>query len=264
MNASSSGPRTSFLPREHGAYGMLGFPLIAALSSGRPTWAALLLMLASVAAFLAHEPWLVILGERGERRRNAFAPSAMRRVAIVTALGLVAFVGGFWAAPVEVRLWLIAPLVLGGISAGLAFAGKEKTTLGETIVAIALAAWALPIALAAGVGFEGALALFAVYAAGYALLTVTMRAVIAFRKHRFALRRVSLVGAPVVAGAGFAASTGTPSGAWIASALTVFCAVSAGLAISPPHPRHLKRIGWSVIGASVLSTVLVIVGVRGC
>src|SRR4051812_49522750 len=59
------------LPREHGAYGQLLFPLVTALAVGRPRVVAWLLAASAVGAFLAHEPLLVLLGQRGARAARA-------------------------------------------------------------------------------------------------------------------------------------------------------------------------------------------------
>jgi hypothetical protein len=53
------------LPREHGAYAEVLFPLGTASCLGRPSVSSLALSVAVVAAFLAHEPLLVLLGARG-------------------------------------------------------------------------------------------------------------------------------------------------------------------------------------------------------
>src|SRR3954452_18893302 len=54
-------------PKEHGAYGQLLFPIVTALAAGRPGTVASLLSIAALCAFLAHEPLLVLLGQRGPR-----------------------------------------------------------------------------------------------------------------------------------------------------------------------------------------------------
>ena len=66
--AQAPRPR-SLLPQEHGAWGQLAMPILSALALGAPSAAALLLTAATVLAFLAHEPWLVVLGHRGMRAK---------------------------------------------------------------------------------------------------------------------------------------------------------------------------------------------------
>ncbi len=57
----------SLLPREHGAYAELAFPLATGLAAGGPTVAGVAFSLAAVVLFLAHEPAAVMLGRRGAR-----------------------------------------------------------------------------------------------------------------------------------------------------------------------------------------------------
>src|SRR5512138_2855214 len=75
----------SLLPREHGAWGQLAMPLVTGLALGRPGATALLLTAGVVLAFLAHEPLLVVLGQRGKRVKDALGVRAMRRLAVLGA-----------------------------------------------------------------------------------------------------------------------------------------------------------------------------------
>ena len=59
--------RSSLLPKEHGAYGQIAFPLATAFVVAGVSTAGLLLAAAVVAGFLAHEPAAVLLGLRGAR-----------------------------------------------------------------------------------------------------------------------------------------------------------------------------------------------------
>ena len=58
------------LPREHGAYGQLLLPVLTAMAMGRPTLAAVALAASAAAAFVAHEPLMVLIGRRGARARG--------------------------------------------------------------------------------------------------------------------------------------------------------------------------------------------------
>src|SRR5262245_28487506 len=66
------------LPREHGAYGQLLFPLVTALAVGWPTVAAYGLAVAGIALFVAHEPLLVVMGQRGVRAEREQTRRAWR------------------------------------------------------------------------------------------------------------------------------------------------------------------------------------------
>ena len=58
--------KPSLLPKEHGAYAELSFPLVTGLALGEPNLASFSLGLAAVLFFLANEPVAVLLGARGE------------------------------------------------------------------------------------------------------------------------------------------------------------------------------------------------------
>jgi len=111
--------RPSVLPKEHGAYGPLLFPLLTALTVGRRTPSALLLGAAAVCAFLTHEPLLVLLGQRGPRAAReqrslariwftstAVAAAAFAATAILTMRPSVSSIGTF-AAPVVLAAALV-------------------------------------------------------------------------------------------------------------------------------------------------------------
>ncbi len=57
----------SLLPKEHGAYGQMAFPLATAFAVAGMNAPALLIGVAVLAGSLAHEPVLVLLGMRGTR-----------------------------------------------------------------------------------------------------------------------------------------------------------------------------------------------------
>src|SRR5689334_17708106 len=99
------------IPREHGAYGQLLVPLITALAIGRPGVAAVALAVAIVAAFLAHEPLLVLLGQRGARVARDRRGPAMWWLAVFA--GIAVLLGGTALMMVDraVRTALAVPLV---------------------------------------------------------------------------------------------------------------------------------------------------------
>src|SRR5579859_6158246 len=58
------------VPREHGAYCEIAVPLLTALWMRPPTFGTVAWTVAAVAAFVSHEPMLVLLGRRGARVRK--------------------------------------------------------------------------------------------------------------------------------------------------------------------------------------------------
>ncbi len=41
-------------------------------------------------------------------------------------------------------------------------------------------------------------------------------------------------------------------------AALLVCVVALGLTTSPPNPRHLRAIGWTLVGATLLTTLLLV------
>ena len=82
---SSSQPAASLNPKEHGAYAILSVPIATAFLIAGPTMPGLCIALAALAGFFANEPLLVAWGHRGSRAQRT-TPSAMRRLAILTAI----------------------------------------------------------------------------------------------------------------------------------------------------------------------------------
>jgi hypothetical protein len=251
-------------PREHGAYGQLLFPLVTALAVGRPPAVAWLLAASVVAAFLAHEPLLVLLGQRGARA----AREQRGRAAIwFGGSGIAAALCGVTAvvmSPSEVRIALIAPAALAAMLVVVIVWRQEHTTSGEVLSAVALSSMALPVAVAAGAPVAVALSCASVFAAVFVSGTLCVRAVIG------ATRTPPAVGARTVAGLIAAASVAvlwmlavagraSRSAPW--AALPV-CGGGLLLVMKPPSARHLRTIGWSLVATTTITAAALIATLR--
>ncbi len=248
------------VPREHGAYGQLLFPLVCALLIGHPVAGAYLLAAAGLAAFLAHESLLVVLGQRGsraarERRHDAWSSLALFG-GFATICGGVALVVLPRASLVALAGTLMLAIVVGVVVA----VGRERSTAGEMLVGITLSSLSVPVALAGLVAMPAALTVFAVFTAVFVTATVAVRAMIG---------RVAKAGGPrpVIAGilsvgvlvvlAGFAMGDALTRVAPLA-ALPV-CAVGFWLTVWPPSPKRLRAIGWTLVGATALTATILVV-----
>ena len=246
------------IPHEHGAYGQLGFPLAAALASGRPGLAAVCLVMAFVAAFIAHEPVLVLIGERGPRAKRESYRDAALTLAFSGTIALVAGLAGVWLMPQAGRWTVAVPAAFALAAVPMIVQRTQKTTTGELHVALTLASCALPAGVAAGVSQQKAAACWFVLTLGFWAATLAVRATIARqRREAFASLRAW---AAVVAVAGpmvtqlLSASFGLHPQLWIAAVpLSVLALVAAAVL---PSARRLREIGWSLVGASVLAAVL--------
>jgi hypothetical protein len=149
---------------------------------------------------------------------------------------------------------------LGGLLVAVALVqNREHTLLGELLVAPTLAACAVPVAVAGGSSHGTALAVWAVFAVGNMAATWAVHSAIGARKRNLGgLRRLGPLGAVAAL-----ACLGRLEG-WVgwrefvaAAPLLVTSLVLAGWA---PHPRHLRRVGWALVGASLATAVLLGLG----
>lgn len=259
------GPSTVLIPREHGAYGQFGFPIAAALGAGRPSAAALALAVGFVATFLAHESLSVLLGLRGPRARREQRRMAIRDGAWMGALALAGVSIGASLITSSDRWTILVPIAFALGIPGLVLQHVEKTTAGEMFVALTAASCALPVGAAAGVALPGAAAIWLVMALGYWAATAAVRGTIARqrREPHVALRicgaSLAIVAAPAVYL--MAQLCDLHPSIWIAA--VPLSAVSLVLAVAPPAARHVRRIGWALIGASTAAAVLLAILVRG-
>ena len=128
-------PRRSMLPHEHGAWGQLAMPLLTALAIGRPTAASVALAASVVLAFVAHEPALVLLGQRGRRARDEDGARARRWLAVTGGLAGAAAVAGLTLSPLAARLAFAVPAALAALVVWLVLRRLEKTGAGDIFAA---------------------------------------------------------------------------------------------------------------------------------
>lgn len=252
------------LPHEHGAYGQLGFPLAAMLVVGQVNAPAALLIVACAAAFVAYEPLLVLLGQRGVRARREWAPEARRTLGWAVVIAAGAGVAGAALLPSVLRWTLLVPAVLGAAAVALILRRAHKTTAGELLVATALSSCALPVGVAAGLHWAAAIVAAVVFAAGFCAATLAVKATIALQRREAAAaaRAGAVVGALAspAAVAMLAAAVGQEARLSIATAPLSVLAVA--LAARPPSARHLRRVGWALIAASAAATVILAILLR--
>jgi YwiC-like protein len=255
---STSTSQRSLAPREHGAYGQLGVPLVASLALARPNVASIGLALGAIATFLAHEPLLVLLGQRGNKARVQDGPRAAKRLRILGLFAVVGGLGGLVLAPTIARLGALPPLLLGALVAWFVWRKEEKTTFGEIIAATALSGVGFPIALAEGIDLVRAAFVWLVWTIAFTIATFSVRAVIARAKHgdqklAFAAYVVTIASTLITVGLSYVNKL--PKAVPIAVA--PFELLGLGVLIAPVQTKHLRRVGWGLVAASLLTGVLV-------
>jgi YwiC-like protein len=254
----------SLLPQEHGAWGQLAMPLVSALLLGGASTAGLLLAAATVFAFLAHEPWLVVLGHRGVRATREDGPRARRVMWGLLATAAVAGLSGILLAPQAARVALLVPAVLGAATVAFVLARRERTVAGELTVVTTLAASGFAVALAGGAPLKVAAAATAtwVLAFGCSVFAVQVVLVRAMSKgeQEHGLRNAAIAAALAAGGSGAALYVGLPVVVPLAVAPTAL--LSLVVCLLPFSARQLKTLGWGLVASSTISLIVLVVGLR--
>lgn len=253
-------------PKEHGAYGQLAFPLVTSLAVAGVAVPSLLVALAAAAAFIAHEPLLVLRGGRGIRVRREQGRRAALWLAVTGGVGLVSGAAALWLMPAGSRWSLVLPLAPAGWFAAALLRADGKSAQGEIAVALSFSLLAVPLGLAAGAPLRDALAVAAAYAAIFVSATLGVRVVIlkvrgggspaAVRATRsLALAFVAIGAAAIVAAAG----RGLLPWTTVVAAAPGLVA-STVLAVAAPAAARLRTVGWTLIGISAAAAVILIAG----
>jgi len=242
----------SLLPKEHGAYAELAYPLVTAVLIGQARLAAWCLIGGTVLAFLAHEPMLVLLGSRGQRARTEMARPARSRLLTMGPASLLLGATGLYLAPDSARWSAIAPAALALVVLVFVLKKQEKTLMGEATVAAAFSSALLPVALSSSVAWPQALLAALVWFASFLLGTVTVRATVAHFKtgdRKVTILPLSLGAATALTAVCFSGIIGLGSAAAGLGALAALptALMAIVFAVKPLHPKRLRLLGWSLV-----------------
>ncbi len=258
-----SGGVTSLFPREHGAYGQVAFPLIAAFGVAGASTSGVLIAVTVIAAFLAHEPALVLLGYRGPRAKRELRSRASRWCVLSLLVALATAVGAATTIEPGVRWSLTVPFVPAAFLFAALVKGKEKTWHGEVATGLAFSAVAVPITMSAGVPQPTAWAVVLPFALLFVASTLAVRAVVVRVRGGGDPKAASLMRLAalclVIGGAG--ALAGLEAARLVPNALIAAAPglVTAGvIAVRPPSPVHLRTVGWTLVAVSALTTAIVV------
>ncbi len=254
------------IPREHGAYAELLFPIVTVFLGGAPTGSTWLLAIGAIAAFLANEPLLVLVGQRGTRTKREESDRAKRALMVFAMFALVAGVAGLVLAPRPAQLSVVLPLLLGGTLVMLAIQGLERSMFGEGLAATALSSVAVPLGLSAGLDLTSALSVALIWATTALLGTAVVRLTVARTKAKteqeergVALKRSALMAVCVVVLAvGVAAPFGSRVGLWVLAAAVPVAVTVLVMAALKPTARRLRLMGWSLVAANLVSLIAVV------
>jgi hypothetical protein len=255
------------IPKEHGAYGQMAFPLATAFAVAGPSAAGVLIGLAMAAGFFGHEALLIALGFRGARTRREQGRRAAVWLICCGAIALSAGVGAAAVMPSALRWSLALPVVpVAWLGVAIA-AGREKTWQGEVAAATAFSLVAVPVCLAAGSTTAMAFAVAIPFACMFVSGTLAVRAIIVNVRgggdpRATVLMRRAVVAFAVAVAAGLAgAALGRvlPAATLIAAAPGLLVAVAIVAIL--PSPARLRTIGWTLVATSVTTAVIVIAAI---
>ena len=251
-------------PKEHGAYGQIAFPLITAVAVAGMSAGGTLTAMAVFAGFLAHEPAAVALGLRGARARQQLGSAATKWLLLLLVAGGIAGIGAIWATRPAVRWSLAVPAVPALLLVLTMLRHREKSWYGEVSAALAFSGTAVPVTMAAGGTLETATVVAIPFALLFVTTTLAVRVVILTVRGGGNPRAVAATRhATIALSAGGAALLALASLAGLLSSSILIAAapglLTAGsIALRPPLPARLRRVGWTLVAVSVVTAALVV------
>jgi YwiC-like protein len=252
----------SLAPREHGAYGQLGFPLLTALGVASPRLPGALFAASAVALFLAHEPALVAFGRRGQRAREEDGGRARRMLVATLAAGAALGAAALWLSPAPARLGAAVAAALGGLLTLAVALRIEKTLPGELLAAAAMTSAGLPVAVAGGVPWSLAVSIWGAWLFAFAAAVFPVRSVIVEHKQRQESPALRMAGTLLaVASAALLAAAGELPRNLVLADLPLFLA-SMSIALRPPSVKQMTRAGWTLMVAGAVTAALMIAAAR--
>ena len=258
------------VPREHGAYAELLFPILSVLLGGAPTTSTWLLAIGAIGAFLANEPLLVLFGQRGTRMQREESDRAKRALLIFSLVALGAGVGGLLIASAPVQYAVVVPLLLGVTLVMLAIQGLERSMFGEGLAAVTLSSIAIPLGLSAGLGLRVTLSIALLWLTTSLLGTAVVRLTVARTKAKTdeELRRVGfkrgmlILVCSLVIIVGVVGLTGSREGLLTLAAAMPVALVVLAVAALQPTARRLRLMGWSLVAANLCSLIAVVTALK--
>lgn len=235
------------LPREHGTYGEVLFPLISVLVLGTPNPGVWGLVSVTVGGYLAHEGVIVLNGGRGPRAQRDQGRQAWKSVLVFGGLAVMGALVAMTSLTRDAWIASASAAAVSSVALANAFRGTEHSLSGEVLAAIALPAWAVPIGLQGGMFWADALTVWGAWAAGYTGATGVVHVIIARTRQQPSRRPM------------FVAVIGAAIGPLVSLAALPLSATTLVMLALPVTARSLRRVGWSVIAASVATLMALVI-----
>ena len=247
------------LPTEHGAWGMVFEPIVAALAVAFSI-GGVFVAIAFVGAFLMRQPLKVLLIERASGRRMPQGVVARRYIVLYT----VIFLAGVAGAAAFVQLAAFCPLLIAAPLAAIQIyfdsERQSRRLAPELAGAVAISSSAAVIALAAGWSPLTAVALWTILVCRSVPSIFYVRERLLLEKGKpfqYIQPVLFSAGAAVIALA--LATLGL--GPWLAAAIMVILFIRAAVGLSRFHkPRKAMQIGVFEVIFGAVTVLAVIVG----
>ena len=210
-----------------------------------------------------HEPALILLGQRGARAHRERGPRARSRLLWLASLTVIAGGVALLTATTAAQASMALNIGLTGALAALVWRGAEKTAPGELLASMSFAFAGAPVLLQGGATTRLAVILSALWAAIFIMGTLAVRGVIQHKRGRPGATRPALLSVIFFSGAAAALLASGQLTMLLAAALLPTGALALALALRPPHPRNLRRLGFSLLGASCVAGMLMVIAALG-
>lgn len=243
-------------PKEHGAYVILAIPLVIALTIVGLTPMSLLVSIAAITAFLAHEPLQILSGRRGNRARK-LTPHVIHVLLIQITLLVLCGMLAFWWGNTTIRIGLTVCIFFAVIEYLVSTSGYHRTI---TVQILGIASLTLPsaiILLTGGVELEVAMQFWLTWFAGRVATTVSVRSTIMHNKSSLSTKSLRSCDALLMI-AFLVCIAGTIWGDPIWGVTLPLLLAAGILRVMLPHPRYMKRIGWGLLMVNIMSGILAI------
>ena len=244
-------------PKEHGAYAIVGVPLVTALAIGGLNTVAILTTIAAVAGFVANEPLMVFWGRRGDRARVS-TPSALPTLELLLFTAVLSGSLAFWLGSETVRIGLVVCGIFAVAGFAMSIAGWQRTLTAQFTGIIGLTLPSTVVLLAGKIDSGIVVRFFAAWIIGRVATTITVRSIVALQKtsthHQVPRINDVLLSLSVLATVG-----GFLTGTIECLLVTPLVASAIIVRLGAPHVRHARRIGYSFLAANIMTGLSMIV-----
>ncbi|UCG86700.1 MAG: YwiC-like family protein [Gemmatimonadota bacterium] len=249
------------LPREHGAYAEIVFPVLTGIALGAPAVASICFGVSAIAFFLMHEPVAVLRGMRGTRAKEMWVDRARQRTAWLAVTAVFAGSTAMMTSSAEGRVAAAVPLACGAVLLPGFLSARLKSLVSEILVIATLSGVVLPMAVSSGVAWSLAWAAAGVWFVTFLLGTLAVHAIKA-KTGKEVGTRWAIIATPILSVVTVIASLVAARYHWLPLTVSLAFLLGGlvGIALSAIriHPRQLKRVGWTLVISNAVALGLLI------